>query len=1645
MSCGDFNEIFREEAIRDGAEQCDALKAEYSSTCCYQSPTTSCQLCKHDGTYFDVKEQVEVDFNGPTTCLEVANFLSRRIEDTDPACAVTQSSLLGECCYEKCNIAQPGTYPDWTAEVEMDGKVATCSELEDAIMEASIPNNSTECKSLQDAFSSTCSYSVPSNACDICPDRAVSINATAQWNGKEMKCSDINSQLSTREEAEGEVCLAAQSSLQDACCIDQCMICDKSSQKIDYVLTVYHNGKTKQCTEVDTYFYEMSILASSDECKTSIPDFSQCCYTEPTAPCNICRKESKDFDVMGSNSVTYLNQKMTCAEVSEMMSRREEESGETCSNAKDDLFDACCDSKCSLCGDKGLEAGVKISFEGRAMTCLELDMGLGPAAIIAGSDQCNEITSKFAESCCFDKPETPCRICAGDNAGVSKDVSVNYLGTETTCESLSNYLGSREEQEGETCKSASADHSEKCCFEQCSLCGEGKADWETFVTFEGQSISCGDFEWILRGKSVAVGSDQCIAVKNEFSEKCCYDPPETSCNLCHVDMNYLEVSPEVQISYQGAQMNCISLYNSLFVREAADSDQCQAAKDEFAASCCFEKCNMCTVGIIDAAATVNVTGIETSCSALGLSFSKDVVVEGSAQCNEKRAEYADTCCYTLPTNPCRVCPVGSDVNGDVSVDFYGETRTCGDIGNKLAVSEEEGSESCLSTQLDFSEQCCFESCPICPEGYNLNWEVDVEYNSTTIACGEFDSIIRDGAIEKGTQECSSLQSVYTSACCYNYATASGVGHATETNMTQVITTGSLTTNLDTSTLTQSQIADAKQVFQNLIKNTLESEGVLPIDSKVTVTDIDDSGVVEYEIEMQIEDVDGSESAGSESGTTSAASTGSGFDTGEGAGTGSGSGTTSSGTTSSGSGTTSSGSESGSGSDAGSGSGTASGTVSGVGGGPGSESAGSESGTTSAASTGSGFDTGEGAGTGSGSGTTSSGTTSGTASGTVSGVGGGPGTNAAGGSETDVVVAKIESILNNTANLQEISGDLKTEAANSSVAEALAAVNLTQFVQGETSTTAVGTATTGAGPCNLCKDNELGLDLEILFNGAQTTCPEVYKFLATQAEAGSDACVAGQEALHDECCLKKCDLCSGGGIPDWYGMVTINGKSMTCLELDGVVTESQIQSGSEQCSQLLKTAAPACCYEPPTTPCNMCDNGSKSEDVMISSKVDYGGTTSTCGQIFNTLFSREEADSDTCTLARQDLASQCCYNKCSLCGDLQTNAALTVTHDGTQMGCGEFDSYIFASNIIKEGSAECSSFQAEHRQECCYDIQCSLCAKGGDVYTTKETAVVQYGGLEATCGEVANFLYEQEMSQSNNCLAAQENIFTDCCFQQCEMCETGTSVNWAATTTFNGKSQSCTDVYWLLSSEGVESDSETCGALSEVSKDCCYTIPNEQCSLCKDSSGATYNTRWNTQVTVNGMTKTCGDFNTLLATQEKDSQTCAMAKDAIFSDCCFAGSDTLVAIANQMTTETDAPCSLCKPGQVGINAEVTFNDQQRTCLEVYNFLINGYKEISTTCKSAQVWLSEDCCREPGQLSPSEVPAFMGANNATEALDGEGSITAEDAKPKGKEITPPLEFEFDTWMRKPNGSDVHASLSMLCTLAIGFVAYGIYCNS
>ena len=115
-------------------------------------------------------------------------------------------------------------------------------------------------------------------------------------------------------------------------------------------------------------------------------------------------------------------------------------------------------------------------------------------------------------------------------------------------------------------------------------------------------------------------------------------------------------------------MNCLSLYNSLFVRESAESYQYEAAKAQHADQCCFEKCKLCKFGMLDATATVNINGFEQSC--------KNVVAEGSQQCEEECTGYASACCMVTTDNPCRMCPAGYEVDGDVMVDFYGEMRSC---------------------------------------------------------------------------------------------------------------------------------------------------------------------------------------------------------------------------------------------------------------------------------------------------------------------------------------------------------------------------------------------------------------------------------------------------------------------------------------------------------------------------------------------------------------------------------------------------------------------------------------------------------------------------------------------------------------------------------------------------------------------------------------------------------------------------------------------------------------------------------------------------------------------------------------------------------------------------------------------------------
>ena len=56
------------------------------------------------------------------------------------------------------------------------------------------------------------------------------------------------------------------------------------------------------------------------------------------------------------------------------------------------------------------------------------------------------------------------------------------------------------------------------------------------------------------------------------------------------------------------------------------------------------------------------------------------------------------------------------------------------------------------------------------------------------------------------------------------------------------------------------------------------------------------------------------------------------------------------------------------------------------------------------------------------------------------------------------------------------------------------------------------------------------------------------------------------------------------------------------------------------------------------------------------------------------------------------------------------------------------------------------------------------------------------------------------------------------------------------------------------------------------------------------------------------------------------------------------------------------CNLCEPGQYGVNADVIFNGEVSSCMEIYNWFLKNWRQGSGGCREAQDALSDVCCRD-----------------------------------------------------------------------------------
>jgi hypothetical protein len=433
-------------------------------------------------------------------------------------------------------------------------------------------------------------------------------------------------------------------------------------------------------------------------------------------------------------------------------------------------------------------------------------------------------------------------------------------------------------------------------------------------------------------------------------------------------------------------------------------------------------------------------------------------------------------------------------------------------------------------------------------------------------------------------------------------------------------------------------------------------------------------------------------------------------------------------------------------------------------------------------------------------------------------------------------------------------------------------------------------------CDICRaGGNLYWDNPVEFNGMQFACGELTWILGGKSvEQGSQECDSVQSQYFDACCNgpspeipnaeNKCEICSSA--KDWYAQVMYDGRAMTCLELDSVLLKNGVLGESTECTQIRMEYSRHCCYTPPENPCSLCHAGQKSYSVLDKT-VSYNGAETNCYGIHNHLATRVEVEDDMCLKTQNALFDSCCYDKCNLCENFQLNPNVNVMHEGTSMGCSEFETNYFGLNEITRESDQCAIIQQQHFNDCCYDIPCQLCQSGDLSYELMAEELVTFENKNRTCGDVS-VLLESHLSQDDICLSTRDDIFDACCFMQCKLCKEPTyAVNWNYELDIEGLASTCMDVFTSLRSEGIKEGDDKCESVKfAVSHECCYKLPTNQCALCLNSNGTFVNTNWNNEVTYQGVTRTCSDLNAILGSEELDSAICLMARDEYWSACCL---------------------------------------------------------------------------------------------------------------------------------------------------------------
>jgi chitinase len=181
-------------------------------------------------------------------------------------------------------------------------------------------------------------------------------------------------------------------------------------------------------------------------------------------------------------------------------------------------------------------------------------------------------------------------------------------------------------------------------------------------------------------------------------------------------------------------------------------------------------------------------------------------------------------------------------------------------------------------------------------------------------------------------------------------------------------------------------------------------------------------------------------------------------------------------------------------------------------------------------------------------------------------------------------------------------------------------------------------------CNICHrdgiHHELNGEATVQYKGASLSCVDVNSILAKNEIEGSDMCDATQSMLFDGCCYEKCSLCGDQAVK-FDTTVKYNNQILSCDEFSQLFIMTVTNKGSEQCDTMQATYSETCCYKPPTTPCNLCREGSNLYELNTHAFVKTRTARSHCKALSTQLFAQEDENSEQCLASKAEYFESCC--------------------------------------------------------------------------------------------------------------------------------------------------------------------------------------------------------------------------------------------------------------------------------------------------------------------------------------------------------------------------------------------------------------------